>query len=81
MIQKKIDSMENSYNQSWENLSRKMDKIDRQKKLKKWGLISILSFGLISILIIGLRKPSAETISHINKNKKTSTSCNYDYKE
>ena len=70
MIQKKIDSMENSYKQSWENLSRKMDKIDRQKKLKKLGLISILSFGLISILIIGVRKPSAETISHINKNKK-----------
>ncbi|MBM77461.1 MAG: hypothetical protein CL846_03190 [Crocinitomicaceae bacterium] len=71
MIQKKIDSMGNSYNQSWENISKKLDKIDRRKKIKKWGLISILSFGLISFLIIGVRKPSTETISSINKNKKT----------
>ena len=71
MIQEKIDSMESSYNQSWENISKKMDKIDRLKKLKKWGLISILSFGLISLLTIGLLEQSQKTVSPITKTQKS----------
>ncbi len=71
MIQEKIDSMESSYNQSWENISKKMDKIDRLKKLKKWGLISIVSFALISLVTIGLLEQSQKTVSPITKTQKS----------
>ena len=71
MIQEKIDSMESSYNQSWENISKKMDKIDRLKKLKKWGLISIVSFALISLVTIGLLEQSQKIVSPITKTQKS----------
>lgn len=69
MIQQKFDSMENSYNQSWLDLSKKIDKIDRNKKIKKWSLISLVCIGLLSVLTINIKETPSFKENSISKNQ------------
>lgn len=73
MIQGKFDSIENSYNKSWDNLSKRIDKIARIKKLKKLGLMSLLCFGIGLVSIINFQpkdKDSTAILTTLN-NKTT----------
>jgi gliding motility-associated-like protein len=69
MIQEKFDSMENSYNQSWNDLSKKIDKIERNKRLKKWGFISLLCIGLVTVFTINFNETASFKEKSITENK------------
>jgi hypothetical protein len=73
MIQEKFDSMENSYNQSWNDLSKKIDEIESNKRLKKWGFISLLCIGLVSVFTINFNETASASFKEnsITENKIT----------